>query len=68
MKNFKKILVIGGGGYVGSCLVPLLLENNYFVTVFDLFIYGKDKIQEHKNLSTNTSFFIYENLVIYYVA
>ena len=50
MKNFKKILVIGGGGYVGSYLVPLLLENNYFVTVFDLFIYGKDKIQEHKNL------------------
>ena len=46
----KKILVIGGGGYVGSFLVPLLLEKNYNVTVFDLFIYGADKIQQHRNL------------------
>ena len=35
-----KILVIGGLGYVGTQLVPKLLENNYFVTVYDLGLYG----------------------------
>ena len=36
----KKILVIGGGGYVGSRLVPDLLKLNYKVDVYDLFIYS----------------------------
>lgn len=36
----KNILVIGGGGYVGTYLVDQLIKNNYIVTVFDLFIYG----------------------------
>ena len=39
--KMKKILVIGGGGYVGSRLVPDLLKLNYKVDVYDLFIYGK---------------------------
>ena len=36
----KKILVIGGAGYVGSQLVLELLKKNYQVTVYDLMIYG----------------------------
>ena len=35
------ILVIGGGGYVGSLLVPALLNENFKVKVLDLFIYGE---------------------------
>jgi nucleoside-diphosphate-sugar epimerase len=45
----KKILVIGGAGYVGSALVPKLLDNNYEVTVYDLMIYGRT-LNNHKNL------------------
>mgnify|MGYP001437734175 CR=1 FL=1 len=44
----KKILLIGGGGYVGSRLVDYL-KLNYEVTVYDLFIYG-DTINENKSV------------------
>lgn len=46
----KKILVIGGGGYVGTHLTDLLIQKNYIVTVFDLFIYG-DFLIKHNNLT-----------------
>ena len=46
----KKVLITGGGGYVGSNLVPKLLKLNYEVIVYDLFIYGEDVIDKHKNL------------------
>ena len=47
----KNILVIGGGGYVGSELVPTLLKENYSVSVYDLFIYGKNALDQNKNLT-----------------
>ena len=40
-KNKTKVLVVGGAGYVGSRLVPLLLAQGYMVNVLDLYIYGK---------------------------
>ena len=46
----KKIFVTGGAGYVGSVLVPKLLEKNYKVTVYDLFLYGDDVLGDHQNL------------------
>lgn len=46
----KNILLIGGAGYVGSQLTPLLLNNGYSVGVLDLFIYGEDVIKPHVNL------------------
>ena len=46
----KKIFITGGAGYVGSVLVPLLLKENFFVTVLDLMIYGEDVLVEHPNL------------------
>jgi nucleoside-diphosphate-sugar epimerase len=44
----KKVLLIGGAGYVGSELTKLLLLKNYEVTVYDLFIYG-DVFNPYKN-------------------
>jgi nucleoside-diphosphate-sugar epimerase len=42
--GIKKVLVTGGGGYVGAVLVPQLLESGYSVTVLDLFMYGRDAL------------------------
>ena len=35
-----RILVAGGGGYIGSALIPKLLERGYDVDVVDLFWFG----------------------------
>jgi nucleoside-diphosphate-sugar epimerase len=42
MSRFKRVLVTGGAGYVGSSLVPKLLKAGYEVVVLDLYIYGAD--------------------------
>ena len=46
-KNKTKVLVVGGAGYVGSRLVPLLLAQGYMVNVLDLYIYGKNVFSGH---------------------
>jgi nucleoside-diphosphate-sugar epimerase len=38
----RNILVTGGAGYVGSVLVPRLLDAGHTVTVLDLYMYGHD--------------------------
>jgi nucleoside-diphosphate-sugar epimerase len=46
----RKVLVTGGGGYVGAALVPALLAAGYGVTVVDLFMYGDDVLDPHADL------------------
>jgi nucleoside-diphosphate-sugar epimerase len=38
------VLVIGGAGYIGSALLPKLLDEGYRVRVLDLFLYGTGPI------------------------
>ncbi len=45
-----RIFITGGAGYVGSSLVPKLLELGHEVTVFDLMIYGEEILTNHKKL------------------
>lgn len=40
----QKVLVTGGAGYIGSVLVPILLNNNYKVTVVDSLIHGQSSL------------------------
>jgi nucleoside-diphosphate-sugar epimerase len=47
----KKIFITGGAGYVGSILVPKLLNLGFEVTVLDLMIYGEEVLSNHERLT-----------------
>lgn len=51
--KIQGILVIGGAGYIGSALLPKLLEKGYHIRLLDLFLFGKEPIAgviSHPNL------------------
>ena len=53
MKPIKSVLVTGGAGYVGSVLVPKLLNKGYKVKCLDLYLYGDnvlDAVKSNPNL------------------
>lgn len=46
-----RILVTGAGGYIGSVLVPMLIEEGYSVIALDRFFFGREKLpKENKQL------------------
>ena len=45
--RFKRVMVTGGAGYVGSCLVPKLLDAGYEASVLDLYLYGDDLFSKY---------------------
>src|SRR5580698_680929 len=50
------VLVTGGGGYVGSVLVPRLLGAKYSVTVLDRFFFGRQPVSlDHPKLELVTA-------------
>jgi nucleoside-diphosphate-sugar epimerase len=48
-----KLLVVGGAGYVGSALVPILVEYGYVVDVIDLLWFGNKLPQETRVINKN---------------
>jgi nucleoside-diphosphate-sugar epimerase len=47
--RFKRVMVTGGAGYVGSNLIPKLLAAGYEATVLDLYMYGEDIFAAHRD-------------------
>jgi nucleoside-diphosphate-sugar epimerase len=47
-KKLWNVMVTGGGGYVGSSLIPKLLAEGHNVTVLDLYMYGEDLFAAHR--------------------
>ena len=45
------IFVAGGAGYIGSSLIPELLEQKYKVTVYDIMYFGDNFLPKKKSKS-----------------
>ncbi|MFZ0389046.1 MAG: NAD-dependent epimerase/dehydratase [Calditrichia bacterium] len=45
-RKVEHVLVIGGAGYIGSALLPKLLERGYRVRLLDLLLYGTEPIED----------------------
>ncbi len=48
-----KILIVGGAGYIGSYLIPKLLERDYKIDVIDLFWFGNHLPEEVNTITKN---------------
>lgn len=46
----RKILIIGGAGYVGSSLVLELIKKNFQIIIYDLFLFGEEVVPNHQKL------------------
>jgi nucleoside-diphosphate-sugar epimerase/CBS domain-containing protein len=44
----RRILVVGGAGYLGAVLTRRLLKKGYFVRVLDLLMFGRQSVEELK--------------------
>jgi|HubBroStandDraft_6_1064221.scaffolds.fasta_scaffold11803_3 nucleoside-diphosphate-sugar epimerase len=55
-RDRQSVLLIGGAGYIGSALLPKLLDRGYHVRLLDCFLYGEEPIQmvmQHPNLEVH---------------
>ena len=52
------ILVTGGAGYVGSVLIPSLIEHNHKIKCLDRFFFGKNFLSSKKFENNLANIFI----------
>lgn len=52
--DITRVLVTGAGGYIGTVLVPMLLEQGYHVRALDRFFFGRDLLADHPRLEIVT--------------
>jgi nucleoside-diphosphate-sugar epimerase len=55
-RDRQSVLLIGGAGYIGSALLPKLLDRGYHVRLLDCFLYGEEPIRplmQHPNLEVH---------------
>jgi nucleoside-diphosphate-sugar epimerase len=45
----NRVLVVGGAGYLGSALVPMLLNRGYRVRVLDSLLFGRESLKSVEN-------------------
>jgi nucleoside-diphosphate-sugar epimerase len=45
-RKIRSILVIGGAGYIGSALLPKLLNEGYHVRLLDLLLFGREPLAD----------------------
>lgn len=50
--RFSRIFLTGGAGYIGSLLVPRLLDRGYHVTSYDISYYGDDFLPKNNSQLT----------------
>ncbi len=48
-RSTRRVLVIGGGGYIGSALIPELLQRGLQVRLLDILLFGEEPIAEFAN-------------------
>ena len=50
MADIRTVLVTGAGGYIGTTLVPMLLDAGFAVRAYDRFFFGRDLLTAHPAL------------------
>lgn len=51
MIHMRTVLVTGAGGYIGSILVPKLLQQGNRVVAIDRYFFGREHLETHENLT-----------------